>query len=117
MSISKHTINAIADILICRSIGDIKAATEKDAKLQMLKGYIIRGLPHTKEAVEQGVEKYWPIRNELTTIDGIAVKGKHIIIPYPLQRQFLVQLHNNYMGIEKTCLTSVSVLDQHECCH
>ena len=37
---------------------DIKAVTKEDAELQMLKLYIISGLPHTKEGVEPGLDKY-----------------------------------------------------------
>ena len=44
---------------------------------------------------------YWPIRNELALIDYTAMKGKRIIIPFPLQKQILQQLHSNHMGIEK----------------
>ena len=37
--------------------GGHKAATEEDVELQLLKRYISRRWPHTKEAVEPGVEK------------------------------------------------------------
>ena len=36
--------------------------------------------------------------------DGIAMKGKRIIIPFSLQNQILEQLHINDMSIEKTRL-------------
>ena len=35
-------------------------------------------------------------------IDGFAVKGKRVIIPFHLQRQILQQLHNNHISIEKS---------------
>ena len=34
-------------------------------------------------------------------IDGIAMKGKRIIIPFIVQSEILEQLHNNHGGIEK----------------
>ena len=34
-------------------------------------------------------------------IDGIILKGRHIIIPNSLRQQVLDQLHTNHMGIEK----------------
>ena len=37
-------------------------------------------------------------------IDGIILKGKHIVIPNSLRQQILEQLHTNHMGIEKTKL-------------
>ena len=69
-----------------------------------IKRYIIRRWPHTKEAAELWVERYWLIKHKLTLIDGIAMESKHIIIPYPLQKQIFEQLHSNPMSIEYTCL-------------
>ena len=57
MNVSIHTINTTVDVLICTSIEDIKATTEEEAELKILKRSIIRGRPHTKEMVEPGVEK------------------------------------------------------------
>ena len=42
-------------------------------------------------------------------IDGIILKGRHIIIPNSLRQQVLNQLHTNHMGIEKMKLLA------HEC--
>ena len=37
-------------------------------------------------------------------INGIAIKSKYIVIPGPLQKQILEQLHSNHIGIEETWL-------------
>ena len=37
-------------------------------------------------------------------IDGIAIKGKWIIVPFILQNQILEYLYSNYLGIEKARL-------------
>ena len=34
-------------------------------------------------------------------INGIAMKGRCIIIPFLLQQQILEKVHSNYMGIQK----------------
>ena len=34
-------------------------------------------------------------------IDGIAMKGKKIIIPFQLKEHILQQLHSNHIGIKK----------------
>ena len=53
----KHTYNqATVHIPICTFIGHIKAATGERAELQMLKMYIIKGWPHTKDGVETWLE-------------------------------------------------------------
>ena len=43
VNINIHTISTTVDVLICMSIGDIRAVTNEYTKLQMLKTYIIRG--------------------------------------------------------------------------
>ena len=40
----------------------------------------------------------------MALIDGVILKGRHIVIPEPLQRQVLEQLHVNHMGSKKTKL-------------
>ena len=105
MNISVHAVNTTVDISICIAIEDIKTATEEDAELQMLKRYIIKRWPHTKEGVGPGLEKYWPIRHALGMIYGIAIKGKQIIISFLFQRKILRQLHSNHMGIKKMQLS------------
>ena len=56
------------------------------------------------------MRQYWPIRSELTMIDGTAMKGKSIIIPYQLKKQILQQLHSNNMGIENTMLLACELV-------
>ena len=62
---------------------------EENPELQMIWRYIISGWPTTREEVEPRVERYWPIRYELAMIEGIVMKGRHIIIPCLLQKQIL----------------------------
>ena len=54
INISRHTINTTVDNPISNWIEGIKAATNENAELQMLKQYIIRGRSHTKNEVEPG---------------------------------------------------------------
>ena len=41
-------------------------------------------------------------REELAVIDGLIVKGCHVIIPSSLQNEALRLLHSSHMGIVKT---------------
>ena len=50
------------------------------------------------------MKKYWLIRCELVMINGIAMKGKRITIPFVLQEQILEQIHSNHMGIKMRLL-------------
>ena len=80
MNMSIHNISILAEVPACTSTENIQAAMQKDSELQILWRYIINVWPLTREAVEQSVEKYWLIRHELTMIDHIVMKAKHIII-------------------------------------
>ena len=57
-----------------------------------------------KDELHADLRPYWSYRGELAVIDGIILKGRHIVIPKSLKQQVLDQLHMNQMGIEKTKL-------------
>ena len=81
-----NTISTSVNILVCTSIQDILTTTHEDAHLKELMTYIIQGWLHKEEEVDQSIRQHWPIRNELAMIDGTAMKGKRIIIPFQLQK-------------------------------
>ena len=62
------------------------------------------GLARKGEEVAQGTRQYQQIINELKMIDGIAMEGKRVIIPFQLQQQILQTLHSNHMPIGKMWL-------------
>ena len=68
-------ISTTVDIQICMSLEDIREAPNKNMEMQILKTYIIRGWPHTKDEVEPGVDRYWPVRHKLPVIDAAAMKA------------------------------------------
>ena len=88
----------------CISIEEIQHASLQDVHLQQLKTFIIAGWPHTKDELHTSIRPYWPYREELAVIDGVILKGRHIIIPDSLKQQVHAQLDTNHMGIEKTKL-------------
>ena len=76
-----HAISTALDIQVITSIEDIQASTGQGSHLQRLKPEIMKGWLHSKVEVQHRIQKYWPLRHELVMIDGIAMKGKQIIIP------------------------------------
>ena len=95
-------IQSSVDMPECISIEEIQHALLQDAHLQQLKTFIIAGWPYTKDELHTEIRLYWLYRDELVVIDGVILKGRHIIISDSLKQQVLVQLHTNHMGIEKT---------------
>ena len=76
MSFSIHTLSKAIDVPVCTLIEDIRTATIEDAELPMLQTHIIRRWPQNKDDLEPSLGGYQPIRHDLTTIDGVAMKGK-----------------------------------------
>ena len=62
---------------------------------------IITGWLNTREQLHQDIRQYWSIKDDMTVIDGMIMKGRFIIIPKALKQQALDQLHVNHKGIEK----------------
>ena len=86
------------------SIPQIHQVSVQDKHLQWPKGYIIAGWPDIKDQVQEDIQMYWSFKDDMTVIDGIIMKDRHVIIPERLKSQTLDQLHINHMGIEKTKL-------------
>ena len=72
----------------------------------------------TKTEEQKKLQSYWSFRDEKSVIDGIAKRGRRIIMHTSLQGKALKQLHINHMGIKiKNAGMWVSKLDQYECLH
>ena len=104
MDIQVDAIQSTTDMPECVSMAEIQQASAQDDHLQKLKSFIISGWPDTKDKLHADLRPYWSYRGELAVIDGIILKGRHIVIPNNLKQQVLDQLHTNHMGIEKTKL-------------
>ena len=89
LNINVNTPNTTVYLPVCTFTLDKQEGTAEDAHLQELKAYIIHGRPDKRNNVVQDVQKYWPNRLELAMSDGVAIKGKQIIIPSQLMMQIL----------------------------
>ena len=68
----------------------------------MPKELIIQGWPRDIKQCPAPVKSYWNFRDELSIVDGIVVKGNHIIIPTKYQPKLLGLLHDDsHLGIDK----------------
>ena len=94
----------MTDVPECMSIQWIQQATAHDEHLQHVKCFIITDWLDTRDQLYQDIRPYWLIKDDMSVIDGVTMKGRCITIPKALQQQALNQLHVNDMGIEKTNL-------------
>ena len=66
-------------------------------------------LANSKDELHANVRPYWSYRDQLAVIDGVMLKGRHIVIPTSLKQQVLDQLHTNHMGIKKLNYSHVTL--------
>ena len=59
----------------------LQQATHTDDELALLKHTIMTGWPHTIKDVPPVLHPYWTFHEELTTEDGLILKGTRIVVP------------------------------------
>ena len=90
MDIQVDAIQATTEMPECISVVEIQQASSINNHLQQLKGIIITGWPDSRDELHSDLQPYWPYRDELAVIDGIILKGKHILITNSLKEQVLI---------------------------
>ena len=70
-----NAINMSTDMLKYMLIEDMQEIediqeTTKDAHIQQIKEYIIRGWPSSRNKVTQDIQTYWTFKDDLAMIDG-----------------------------------------------
>lgn len=65
---------------------ELKEHTATDPTLQQLCRIIHQGWPDRQAKLPLALQQYYPYRDELTTKDGIVMKGPKAVIPKSLQK-------------------------------
>ena len=60
-----------------------------------------QGWPHQRRHVPRLARRYWDFRDELSTDDGMLLKGLRLIIPGELQEEYLSCLHEGHLSASK----------------
>ena len=81
---------------------EIREETAKDESLKDLIEIIKRGWPETKAYVSNSTRMYWDVRDELSELNGIILRGERILIPTSMRKEMLERIHQGHMGIEKS---------------
>lgn len=81
------------------SASEVAAATKKDNILKQISNYVINGWP---SIVSSELEKPYFFRKDNLTIDrGCLLYNHRVVIPEPLRKQVLHELHEGHLGIVK----------------
>ena len=82
-------------------IEKLKDSTQRDPILAMVYQLTQQGWPHQQRHVPCIAQRYWYFRDELSTDDGMLLKGRRLIIPGELQEEYLSRLHEGHLSVNK----------------
>jgi transposase InsO family protein len=84
------------------TIEELKKATREDVVMTNLYNVIKDGWPEHTNKVPDTLKTYWKYRDELTTHQGLILKGSRVVVPLELRKEMLKRLHRSHQGIENT---------------
>ena len=82
-------------------IEKLKDSTQRDPILVTVYQLTQQGWPHQRRHVPRLARRYWDFRDELSTDDGLLLKGPRLIIPGELQEEYLSRLHKGHLSANK----------------
>ena len=82
-------------------IEKLKDSTQRDPILVTVYQLTQQGWPHQRRHVPRLARRYWDFREELSTDDGMLLKGPRLIIPGELQEEYLSRLHEGHLSANK----------------
>ncbi|XP_014675268.1 PREDICTED: uncharacterized protein K02A2.6-like [Priapulus caudatus] len=79
---------------------EIREATNSDDSLQVIIELIREGWPTEKTNIPSCALPYFDLRDSLSCVDGIIVKGEAIVIPSKLRPSIKARLHSAHLGYD-----------------
>ena len=93
-------IHSVTNVSLSR-LENIRKESEKSKELCALKDFIHFGWPESQSDCPEVLKPYWPYRDEISTHDGVCVKGSRVIIPECMRKEVLMLIHAGHQGIQK----------------
>ena len=81
MQLSINVIQPTTNMPECMTMHELQQVMSQDQHMQCLKEYIIQGCPDHKEQIQQDIRPYWTFKDDMAVINGVIMKGRHIIVP------------------------------------
>ena len=81
---------------------EIQEETAKDQFLRDLSEIMKCGWPETKAQSPASIRICWDVRDELSELNGIILRGERLLIPTSMRKDMLERIHQGHMGIEKS---------------
>ena len=81
---------------------ELRQQALQDNEYQCLRQVIMKGFPDHRSQMPELCRRYWQIRHHLTIDDELIVYGCCLVIPSPIRRTILTELHRGHQGIVQT---------------
>ena len=79
----------------------IASETGKDEKLQAAIQMVTEGWPSEKSKVPEHLLDLYQMRGELSTSQGLLLRGSRIVVPQSMRKEILEKIHDGHQGIAK----------------
>ena len=87
-------------------IETLKETTCEDPVLSTVYQLVQHGWPKERRRVPSVAKYYWDFRDELSTDEGLLLKGPSLIIPATLRESYLQRLHKGHLSASNTILNA-----------
>ena len=85
-------------------------ATSLDPTLQLLKSVVRKGWPEKRSQFPAPVKQYWPVKDQLSSVEGVLLYGSRLIVPMSLRRETTDGIHDGHFGESKSVLRAKSAV-------
>ena len=72
----------------------VKEVSARDESIILLANYVANGFPKAKSGLPDRISDFWEVREDLRHVEGVLVYKDRIVIPYPLRKQIVDNLHS-----------------------
>ena len=103
IQLPKLKIHAIARQLHATAdrLNQFHTDTAQDEELALLKHIVQTGWPQEICDLLKEIQPQWTFHEEMTTEDGLLLKGTHIIAPQTLHKEMIQLLHTAHLRLDK----------------
>ena len=81
-----------------KKMDQFRSETEKDSTMKKVKEYVTNGWSEDDDML---IAPYRNIRDELSCINGVLLKGNRIIVPPSMRKEVMSAIHSGHLGITK----------------
>lgn len=96
----EYVLSQVSDSPV--TLEDLKAATCSDRVLVQVMKYIEEGWPGSHKTLPHEIKPYLILRDELSVVDDLVMRGGRIVVPLSLQAKFVDFAHSAHQGIVRT---------------